>query len=217
MAKLEAGIFSAPSGNNNGLVFGKARTKNGKKTTVREKVIPSNPNTTGQQNQRSRFTFALRIVKAIGRNIWEFAWDSAVGGLAGFQSLMSLFTNALSSTGGTLSPPQSVSLGARHFPDSLSASAGTDEIDVTWSTEVGDIGASDDEVTLIAVAVDPDSGETTRTVLTDQSTTRTDGSATISFTGVATGDFVVGMYLKGVSVGIPSGEVYSQAEWVTIS
>lgn len=214
MAKLTAGIFSEASGHNNGLVFGKARTRDGKKTTVRQLVKPSNPNTNAQQSQRGRFSAALQIVKSIGRSIYSIDWQNAVDNLPGFQSLMSIMTNALSDTGASLSAPASATLGSRHFPDTFAAAASTDQIDVTWSTELGEIGAADDDAVVIAVEVTDAGPDWDRIVILDQSAIRSEGSATISHTGVATGDFAVGLYFKSSTSGLPSDQIRSEANWL---
>ena len=217
MARLEGGLFSSPSGHNNGLVFGKGRTRDGKKTTVRELVKPSDPRTNAQLAQRDRFSAALQIVRDIGRAIYQLDWNNSVGSLPGFHSLMSIITDALDMDGQTLSSPDSVTLGIRHFPDSFSASAGTDVIDVTWSTEVGEIGAATDTAKIIAVEVNGSGPDWNRAVILDTSATRDDGSASLPATGVATGDFVVGLYFTADEIGVPSEELRSSAEWVDIT
>lgn len=217
MARLTGGIFSSPSGHNNGLVFGKGRTRDGKKTTVRELVKPSNPNTVAQQAQRSRFSAALQVVQELGRSIYQFDWNNAVNELPGFHSLMSRLIDATTDQGDVITPPEATSLGSRHFPDTFSASAGTDQIEVSWSVEVGDIGDPTDIAKIIAIQASDVGPEYDRSVIIDTSTTRTDGSASLSAPGVASGDFVIGLWFEGTSVGIPSGQVYSTAKFTTLT
>lgn len=217
MARLEAGIFSSPSGHNNGLVFGKGRTRDGKKTTVRELVKPTNPRTNAQQEQRGRFSAALQIVKGIGRGIWQLDWNSAVESLPGFHSLMSRFTDALSVDGTSLSAPEDTTLGVRHFPDTFSAAAGTDQIDVTWSTEDGDIGAASDTAVVIAVATTGSGPDWDRDVIINETEDRAGGSVALTATGVASGDYVVGLYFRATGSSIPSDEIRSAAEFLVIS
>lgn len=217
MSKLSGGLFSSPSGHNNGLVFGKGRTKDGKKTTVRELVKPSNPRTTAQTNQRNRFTAALQIVKSLGRAVYQIAWNSGVGDLPGFHSMQSRFTDALSNQGQSLSPPESTTLGVRHFPATFAAAAGTDVINVTWSTETGDVGASDDKAIVLAIEASDTGPDWDRITILDESATRTDGLVDIPSTGVAAGDYVVGLYFQGVGTSIPSGQEFSEANFLLIS
>lgn len=217
MARLAGGIFSSPSGHNNGLVFGKGRTRDGKKTTVRELVKPSNPNTMAQQAQRSRFSAALQVVKELGRPIYQFDWNNAVDELPGFHSLMSRIIDATEDQGAVITAPAATSLGSRHFPETFTASAGTDEIEVTWSTETGDIGDATDIAKIVAIQSEDSGPEFDRTVIVDTDATRTDGSATLPATGVSAGDFIVGLWFEGTGIGIPSGQVYSAAEFVTLT
>lgn len=217
MGRLEAGIFSTISGNNNGLVFGKARTRDGKKTTVRQKVNPANPRTEGQVNQRNRFTAALQIVQLLGRNIWAIAWSNVIGGLAGFQALMSRFTDALSADGTTLSAVAATTLGNLSFPSSFSASAGVDQIDVSWDITPGDPGDASDIATVIAVEVTDAGPDFFRTVIIDQSAIRSDGSVALPSAGVAAGDFIVGLYFEDGTGLEPSVSKYSEARWLVIA
>lgn len=216
MARLEGGIFSRPSGHNNGLVFGKGRTRDGKKTTVRELVKPSNPNTVAQQAQRSRFSAALQVVREMGRTIYAFDWNNAVDELPGFHSLMSRLIDATTDQGDLITPPADTTLGSRHFPEVFTAVAGTDEIEVTWSTETGDIGNATDIAKIVAIQAADMGPEYDREVIVDTDATRTDGSATLTATGVSTGDFIVGLWFEGTEIGIPSNQVYSTAKFVTI-
>lgn len=217
MGRLEAGIFSTISGNNNGLVFGKARTRDGKKTTVRQKVNPSNPRTTAQVNQRNRFTAALQIVQALGRSVWTIAWSNVIGGLAGFQALMSRFTDALSEDGTTLLPPADTTLGTLNFPVIFSAVAGVDVMDITWSTGTGDTGDPSDIATVIAVEVTDAGPDFSRTVIIDQSAIRSDGSVALPLTGVAAGDFIIGLYFEDGTGLLPSAQKFSSAQWTTLA
>lgn len=217
MGRLEGGIFSTISGNNNGLVFGKARTRDGKKTTVRQKVNPSNPRTTAQVNQRNRFTAALQIVQALGRSIWTIAWSNVIGGLPGFQALMSRFTDALSEEGTTLSAVAATTLGNLSFPSSFSASAGTDQINVSWNTTPGDPGDASDIATVIAVEATDAGPDFSRTVIVDQSAIRSDGSVALPSTGIAAGDFIVGLYFEDGTGLLPSEQKFSSAQWTTLA
>lgn len=217
MARLSGGIFSRASGTTQGLVFGAARTARGKKVTVRELVIPANPRSNAQVLQRSRFEFSTAIVRLIGRPIWTFDWNRAVRELPGFQSLQSIFTSAVQDETGVLATPPRTTLGARHFPETFTAAAGVDQIDVTWSTELGDIGAAGDTAKVIVIATLPVSGETTRTVIVDESALRSAGSLTIPATGVAAGDFQVGLYFTAIDPGAPQNDLKSEVRWVEVT
>lgn len=214
MARLSGGIFSRASGQTQGLVFGAARTNRGKKVTVRELVIPANPRTPAQVTQRSRFEFSTSIVRGIGSDIWTFDWNRAIGELPGFQSLQSIFTKAVQDDAGTLATPPRTTLGSRHFPDSFSASIATDTLTITWSSELEGIAAAADQANIIVVATSPDTGETTRLIIVDQSALRSDGSLAIPAQGNVAGELQVGLYFSSDQVGLRSNEVRSEARWV---
>jgi hypothetical protein len=155
MAKQSGGLLGRPSGSIAGIVFGSARSRQGKIVTAREKVSPSNPNTASQQTQRGKFGNALSTVKAIGPSIYQDDWNRAVSQLPGFQSWMSLVLNNLDASS-VLSAPADVNLGNLHFPSTgptLSA-GGAGEITVEWSNELGDNGTAADVAVLVGINAD---------------------------------------------------------------
>lgn len=214
MSKLLGGLFSRPSGKASGLVFGSGRTKRGKQVTAREYVIPTDPKTNAQKDQRGKMPYVTKIIQGIGREVYQFDWNRAVNNLPGFQSLSSVFMSNISKTGSldfsTLDP---VSLGIRHFPDTFGAEAGTGEVTVTWSTETGDIGSSDDIAVVVAIQTIADSESVERQVVADQSATRDDGTITISVDNDSEGDQIVLLYFKSDTPGSPSNQRLSEARW----
>lgn len=158
MSKFPGGIFSKASGQVSGLVFSQARTRQGKLMTARQLVIPTNPQTFKQQNNRYAQTIATRMVTTLGPGIYRNDWDEQAGMNAGYASLLSIIrqnykaSNILdpgyASTWVSI-PPQS-SLGDLHFPDTFSISSpSSGEVDFSWSTELGSNGSGTDQ----AVAV----------------------------------------------------------------
>src|SRR3972149_3079354 len=95
MARHEGGIFSRPRGKTGGIVFGAARTREGKLVTSRLLVAPSNPNTADQQEQRSVFTQSLQCVRSLGASIYQEDFNRAIAQLPGFQAVMSILMNAM--------------------------------------------------------------------------------------------------------------------------
>lgn len=213
MSKLLGGLFSRPSGKASGLVFGSGRTKRGKQVTAREYVIPTDPKTNAQQEQRGKMPFSTAIIQAIGRDVYQFDWNRAINNLPGFQSLSSLFMRNIIHTTGELETPGETSLGARHFPDTFDAEDDGTDITVNWSTEIGDLGADEDITVVVAVATDPDTDSVERTVIVDESTTRTDGSVTLTGAGTSAGDAQVMLYFKAAESGIPANDRKSSAKW----
>src|SRR5699024_6215456 len=130
MARLTGGIFSTPSGSNNGLTFGKARTKDGKLVTVRRYSKPSNPNTAAQQSQRSRFSFALELVKQMHNALKTKGFNGAISNLPAFQGLMSYFLPLTGADTGELTQGDSIFLGSLAPLSNLSSTPSATEITV---------------------------------------------------------------------------------------
>lgn len=217
MAKLLGGPFSRASGQNSGLVFSSARGLRKKNQIIREYVIPANPRTNSQVEQRSAMNWASNIVQEIGRSVYQFDWNRSVRQLAGYPSLVNLFILAIDRSDGTLSPPRDISLGVRHFPVTVSREVGTGDVVITWSTEAGDVSSPDDEAVAILVATSPDMGAFTREVQVMTGSDRSDGATGYTFTtDLDTPGFVqIGLYFRNSSTGIPSRDRRSDARWGT--
>lgn len=196
MAKLTAGLFSTPSGHNNGLVFGKGRTREGKRVTVRAKVDPTNPNTLQQQNQRSLFRNVLDVVRSIGNTLYSIDFDSAIGSLPGFQSLMSILLDAGWDTSEVLQVPDSVNLGNRQPVATFSAVDSAGSVAVTWTSPTGGIQADDDIAKIILYETALSAPEEQLEAIVDVSTTRVDGTATIDISGFSSASFNAAMYFQ---------------------
>lgn len=197
MAKIPGGITSRPSGQLGNIIFGAARTPEGKVATAREAVKPSNPDTPAQQAQRSKFQQAVAVVQAIGPSIYQEDWNRAVGQLPGFQSWQSILLNNIDGSN-VLQPPSDRPLGNLHFPDSftLATGASSGELDVSWSTENGPNGTAGDGIVIIGIEAPNPGGGSNRTVVTDLSNVRSDGSATLTGLGSATLTTVC-LYVRG--------------------
>lgn len=213
MSILKGGIFSRPSGKTGGIVFGAARTRAGKLVTSRELVPPSNPNTVAQQTQRSKFAEAIAIVRLIGSGIYQGNWNRAIGQLPGFQSLVSVYLNALNSVFDiTTIPP--INLGSLHMANTFSIASGgaTGQIAVTFSTENGINGTASDTLTLIGVDTNPSSSPLERTVVTSTTVLRSAGSTVLSGFGSLTPVSVLGYFVgAGSASGLLSPTKFGQA------
>jgi hypothetical protein len=213
MAVLEGGIFSRPRGKTGGLVFGAARTRTGKLVTSRLLVPPSNPNTVAQQTQRGKFQEALAIVRNLGATIYQDDWNRAISQLPGFQSLMSIFLDAQDSSK-VISAPPTVNLGTLHYPDTgpTLSDAGSQIVEVDFSTELGSNGTVSDIAVALAVALDPAATPQARVVASVYDRTRNDPAAEIDVG--AAGDYLVGLYFRGA--GTAEG-LLSLCKWDTVT
>lgn len=180
MSILEGGIFSRPRGKTGGLVFGAARSRQGKKVTSRLLVPPSNPNTVAQQTQRSIFAECQNIIKRFGPAVYQSAWNRSVGQLSGFNSMQSIYMHQMDSSQ-ELSLVNPVNLGTLHYPDSVVFAPGIGHnINVTYSSETGANGTAGDQVVALMSAKTAIAREEATGVVVVSSTVRSDGSLIIA-------------------------------------
>lgn len=197
MARHEGGIFSRPRGKTGGLVFGAARTREGKMVTSRLLVAPSNPNTAAQQAQRGKFSYALDIVRMIGADVYQSDWNRAISQLPGFQSWMSILMGMVDAAGEISANGPEIRLGTltKLVDYSAATGAASGELDLTWDAAVAEGSASD---TLVAIAISyQDAGPTyPRDVQIHTGTLRS--AEAYTFTGLQAGiDYYVYAYFRG--------------------
>lgn len=197
MAVVVGGLHGRPHGNVAGIVYGAARSRQGKIVTARELVTPSNPNTPDQQTQRSKFSDSLEIVRAWGPSVYQDDWNRAIGQLPGFQSMMSVLLDNIDASL-DVSPPPDTPLGDLHIPDTITfVTGGTPGAwNVTWSTENGSNGTAADVVKVIACQEDPDATNARRTG-TILNKVRTDGDSGAGFTAEASHVVIFGLWVAG--------------------
>jgi len=202
MSVLTGGIFSRPSGKMGGVVFGAARTRQGKKVTSRLLVSPSNPNTASQQNQRGIFSYALDIVRRIGSGTYSTDWNRAIGQLPGFQSMQSIFMKQTSSAG-VVSLITPINLGSLEpLKDVVVSKSSTTAIEVAWDTTISGNGTQSDAVKIIVVAKNATPRETAGTVLVSTSAIR-DSENKVITVPVASEEYE--LYVYAVGAGTASG------------
>lgn len=213
MSVLTGGIFSRPRGKTGGIVFGAARTRQGKLVTSRLLVPPSNPNTAAQQTQRSKFSEALAITRLLGPGIYQSDWNRAIGQLPGFNSLFSTYLNSLDSISdiGVIPP---VNLGSLHLPDTITvvSGGGSGEIAITLSQELGINGTDADTTVFLAVATSKGASPLTRIVVVMTGDRRDDVSYLITGLGSGTPTSVL-TYLRGAgtAAGLVTPTGFAQA------
>lgn len=134
MARHEGGIFSRPRGKTGGIVFGAARTREGKMVTSRLLVSPSNPRTADQVAHRLVFSDCLDITRSLGAVIYQDDWNRGIAQLPGFQSMMSVLMKA-SGVGRIFTAPPDVNLGTLGFPPVFAIETGgvAGELSAAWS------------------------------------------------------------------------------------
>lgn len=202
MSILTGGIFSKPRGKMGGIVFGSARTRQGKLVTSRLLVSPSNPNTTAQQTQRTKFSNALDIVRRIGASIYQNDFNRSIGQLPGFQALESIFLKQLASNG-DLSLVTPINLGTLEVLKNLTvAKDSTTEISVSWDASVTGNGTASDIVKVLVIAKTSDNRLISGNIVASSDTLR---SATGVSVAVATASQIFEVYVYAVGAGTASG------------
>ena len=205
MSRLTGGLFSSPSGTTAGVTFGKARTREGKVTTAREYTVPSNPNSAGQQTQRSKFSSAKDIVRYSTAGWYQEAFNRAVSQLPGFQSMMSIIINALSDAFLMSAPPQT-NLGSLDSPQSLGYEAinGSTEITVDFSSVIPLKGNAADEIFAIAIpATSAKRGTLSPAFVSLAAVTRNTAPAVITVPALVTNDvYIIGIFAVGVTTNV---------------
>lgn len=197
MAKIPGGITSRPSGKVGNIVFGAARTPEGKVATARQLVSPSNPDTPAQQAQRSKFQDALATTQNIGPDVYQDDWNRAVGQLPGFQSWMAVLLRNIDGSD-VLQPPPDRPLGNLHYPDSVGMAVGTvsSAIEVAPSSETGANGTASDELVIVAIEEDLPANRERDVTVSIGDTTRGGGPYDL-VVGQADTDYTVLVYLRG--------------------
>lgn len=214
MAKIPGGITSRPSGQLGNIIFGAARTPEGKVATAREAVDPSNPNTPAQQNQRSKFAQAVQATQDLGPGIYQEDWNRAIGQLPGFQSWVSMLLDNITDAD-LLEPPADRPLGNLHFPSTWSANTppGAGGIEFSHDTGNGDNGTSSDEAVVVAIEADLPSGRDRDVVKISGGLPRSNGTIQFSVNQNGT-DYVIGLWFRGA--GSADGLI-SQAQFLTMT
>lgn len=214
MAIIIGGLHGRAAGNVGGIIYGAARSRIGKVVTAREYVIPANPQTAAQQNQRDKFKSSMMTVRAIGPDTYQDHWNRSVGQLPGFHSLESILLHVISDENEYDDPPADTPLGTLHFPVSVAwAMTGPTEITCTYSTEAGDNGAAADVAHLRAIKALPETDLDHQVHEEDQPVTRADGAGLVRNLGTDT-DYLVFFWLDGPLLGTAR---LTRCEWALAS
>lgn len=198
MATLEGGAHDAPNGKIGNLIYSRARGSDGSIATVRSYTKPSNPKTADQTSQRDKFSYCVDTVKKIGSSIYEEDFDRSVKNLAGFQSLVQVLLEKMSSDG-QLSSPDPVNLGSLDAltNPTVSADYTNDGIDITWDTATSpDTGSSDDQINALAIGTTVDSEDNRIIDVFRNEALRSAGTASLSV-DTAMSEAVVMFYVRG--------------------
>jgi hypothetical protein len=202
MSVLDGGIFSRPRGKTGGLVFGAARTREGKLVTARMLVPPSNPNTAAQQTQRTIFSEVQSVIRIYGPSVYQTYFNRSVGQLPGFQSMQSIYMNQMDDSF-ELDLVNPINLGTLHFPNTFTVvTGGSGQLSITWSDELGSNGTSADKVGLLFCAKTQTNRAISSNIWSSLTSERNVGSMT---PGGFTADAVIEVYAFMIGAGTAEG------------
>lgn len=214
-AIVRGGLHGRPSGNVAGIVYGSARTRQGKVVTARELVFPSNPRTAAQVLQRLLFKQSLFAVRHLTAAIWQDFFNRSIGQLPGFQSMMSIILSNTNNSEEFEAPPDTP-LGNLHFPDTFGFAAGggaAGSITATYTAEIGLNGTVDDKLKVIAIAKNPENTDERDTAKFTGAVDREDSPEEYPV-GPAATDYVMGAWFEGL--GTAEG-LLSPCKWFDVT
>ena len=165
--------------------------------TVRERVIPANPQTPAQVLQRDKFADALQTTRNVGPDVYQEDWNRSIGQLPGFQSWMSILLNNIDDSRVLATPPDTP-LGDLHFPDTYNVITGstTGTIQVDFSNELGPNGTLTD--IFVGVAIQATKGASVDRVITNSGFLDTRNDLVFVFTGLIPNEpYIVAGYFRG--------------------
>jgi hypothetical protein len=201
MAIITGGLHGRPGGKLGGVVYSAARTREGKVVTAREKVDPAYSNTPDQIIQRNIFKEALYATRYLTAAVWQEDWNRSIGQLPGFQSMMSIIMNNTDASEDFTAPPDTP-LGNLHFPITAAYpnhASPTNQIDMTWSTELGLNGTANDTLEAFCIHSLEGSGQIRLAAPIVTSAVRSDGAEALVVP--TSGEiWVICVYFKGAGV-----------------
>lgn len=150
---ITGGILGGFSGKVGAVVGGKWKTTN----YMRAYVIPANPNTVGQQNQRGKTGRLVSIAKSVLSTIVQPYWNPFYSTMSGYNAFVKANKASLADTTFELDADFVMSEGTLHPLLTLAGvyTTGTGALAVTWADNSGVGNAlGTDGVVLIAVNID---------------------------------------------------------------
>lgn len=203
MAIQEGGLFGRVRGNVGGVVFGAARGRTGKLVTAREKVAPSNPQTSAQVLQRGIFACSLYATRYLTASLWQDYFNRSIGQLPGYQSMMSILLNNTDASK-DFNTPADTPLGDLHFPATFSLVTGagaTKTVDLTFNTDNGINGTATDSLRFFYVRKGALAGDERPAGFLSTTAARSAGSATLTLPAAST-EYQIGCFVTGAGTAV---------------
>lgn len=214
-AVVRGGLHGRPRGTVAGIVYGAARSREGKVVTAREYVIPGATDDEDVLNQRIVFKSMVMTCQYLAAECWKVDFDRAVGQLPGFHSLMSVLLKNTPHATGILAAPPATPLGNLYAPTfTVIPHASTPgSITITWGAEHGINGTDADPFVAFIVNSDQSAIGHRYAVYKGEIATRVDGTIDIA-TGASATDWCCCCYFHGAGTAL--GNI-SPARWYDVT
>ena len=146
MGVINQGILGGFSGKVGPVVGGKWKDVD----YMRSYVIPSNPNTVGQQAVRTKFAGLVASARALLTSLLQPFWDYYLSSMSGFNKFISS-NYSLSNANGSLAENCIASLGSLEGVSSLTSefNSGTGDLVITWDGTVFGNGLATDLMCIV--------------------------------------------------------------------
>lgn len=203
MAIITGGLHGRARGNVNGIIYGAARTREGKVVTAREYVKPKASATDNQVYQRNAFACALYATRYLAASLWQSDFNRAIGQLPGFQSIMSIIIKATDRETYIMTPPPDTPLGNLYCPTFAPVPHASidSNITITWDAGLGLNGTDEDVLNVFGIYRDGDEFGVRPATDFAASATRVDATLDVD-TGASGEHWVLGCYFQGAGVAV---------------
>jgi hypothetical protein len=202
-AVVKGGLHGRPRGTVAGIVYGAARSRQGKVVTAREYVIPGDTDDEDVLEQRLTFKSLLHSMRYLAAQCWQDDYNRSVGQLPGFHSLFSVLLQNCPHDTMFLAPPPDTPLGNLYTPGFtvITHPSVGGSIRITWTTGHGTNGTDADPVVVFLVEKESTIDGSRGAVWSGEVSTRTDGTIDVA-TGSSATDWVVACYFRGAGLAL---------------
>jgi len=203
MAVVKGGLHGRPRGKVAGIVYGGARSREGKVVTARELVIPGPTTDAKVIAQRLVFKSMVFACQYLAAQCWQEDFNRAIGQLPGFQSVMSILLGSTAYADSLLLPPPITPLGNLYSPAFAPVPHGSvaGSITITWGTGLGTNGTDLDRVVVWIVEKEQTLLGIRSALWKGEVADRVDGTVDIA-TGASGTDWVICLYLRGAGTAV---------------
>jgi len=215
MAVVKGGLHGRPRGTVAGIVYGGARSRQGKVVTAREYVIPGPTSDSKVIAQRLVFKSMVYATQYLAAQCWQEDFNRAIGQLPGFQSIMSVLLGSCPYATKELVPPPNTPLGNLYSPafTVITHPSVGGSIRATWTTGLGTNGTAADPVVAFIVEKETTDEGVRTSWWKGEVAVRSDGTVDLT-TGASSTDWVACFYFRGAGTAVGN---LSPARWYAVA